>query len=98
MLILSGYEIDQCLPMADAITGMKEANSASMASTPEKTNRTVIQIGEASELALLNPSHFIDTSTASVKPLTILRANESYPLLILYAIASVFALSPVSTL
>ena len=45
MLILSGSEIDQCLPMADAITGMKQAFAAASSGAADMPNRTVIPVG-----------------------------------------------------
>ena len=93
MLILSGYEIDQCLPMADAITGMKEAFAASSAGTAEMPNRTVIPIGKDSDLAIFMPAHIKDSSTASVKSLTFLPDNESCDLPIIQAVVLVFDVS-----
>lgn len=93
MLILSGSEIDQCLPMADAITGMKQAFAAASSGAADMPNRTVIPVGDDSDLAIFMPAHIKDSSTASVKSLTFLPDNENYGLPIIQAVVLVFDVS-----
>ena len=93
MLILTGSEIDQCLPMADAITGMKQAFAAASSGAADMPNRTVIPVGDDSDLAIFMPAHIKDSSTASVKSLTFLPDNENYGLPIIQAVVLVFDVS-----
>ncbi|MEC7827285.1 MAG: ornithine cyclodeaminase family protein [Actinomycetota bacterium] len=93
MLILSGHEIDQCLPMADAISGMKQAFAASSAGSAEMPNRSVIPVGDDSDLAIFMPAHIKDSSTVSVKSLTFLPDNESSGLPIIQAVVLIFDVS-----
>ena len=93
MLILTGSEIDQCLPMADAITGMKQAFAAASSGAADMPNRTVIPVGDDSDLVIFMPAHIKDSSTASVKSLTFLPDNENYGLPIIQAVVLVFDVS-----
>ncbi|HAF67486.1 MAG TPA: ornithine cyclodeaminase [Acidimicrobiaceae bacterium] len=90
MLILSGHEIDQCLPMSTAIKGMKQAFAASSAGNVEIPNRTILSLGNASDLAIFMPSHIKDSSRASIKSLTFLPENEVKGLPIIQAVVLIF--------
>lgn len=90
MLILSGHEIDQCLPMSAAIQGMKQAFAASSAGNVEIPNRTTLSLGSASDLAIFMPSHVRDSSRASIKSLTFLPENEIKGLPIIQAVVLIF--------
>ncbi len=92
MLSLSAHEIDQCLPMAAAITGMKEAFAVSSAGNAEMPNRTVIPLGNESDVAIFMPVHIKDSSRASVKSLTFLPDNENSDLPIIQAVVLIFDL------
>ncbi len=90
MLILSGHEIDQCLPMALAIDGMKEAFAASSAGNVVIPDRTIISLNNSSDLAIFMPAHMKDSSRASVKSVTFLPENEGKGLPVIQAVVLVF--------
>ena len=90
MLILSGHEIDQCLPMAAAITGMKQAFAASTAGDVETPNRTIVALGDTSDLAIFMPSHMKHLSRTSIKSLTFLPENGRKGLPVIHALVVVF--------
>ena len=90
MLILSGHEIDQCLPMAAAINGMKQAFAASTAGEGELPNRTIVALGDTSDLAIFMPSHMKNLSRTSIKSLTFLPENGRKGLPVVHAVVVVF--------
>ena len=67
MLILSGQDVDECLPIGAAVAGMREAFAAVSANRVELPERTLITLGDGSQLALFMPAYVKNSSFVTVK-------------------------------
>ena len=80
MLILSGQDVDECLPIGAAVAGMREAFAAVSANRVELPERTLITLGDGSQLALFMPAYVKNSSFVTVKSVTVFPENESHGL------------------
>ncbi|MBM36347.1 MAG: ornithine cyclodeaminase [Acidimicrobiaceae bacterium] len=90
MLILSGHDIDECLPMEVAIAAMREAFAAVSSNDIEMPERVSIPLGDGSKLALFMPAYVKNSSSVSVKSVTFIPDNGSRGLPSVQSIVQVF--------
>ena len=77
MLILSGQDVDECLSMGAAVAGMHDAFAAVTADRVELPNRTLISLGNSSQLALFMPAYVRNSPFVTLKSVTVTPENES---------------------
>tara|TARA_Y100001970_G_scaffold67881_1_gene86510 strand:- start:44569 stop:45546 length:978 start_codon:yes stop_codon:yes gene_type:complete len=80
MLILSGQDVDECLPIGAAVAGMRDAFAAVSAGRVELPDRTLISLGDSSQLALFMPAYVKNSSFVAVKSVTVFPENGAHGL------------------
>ena len=90
MLILSGQDVDECLPIGAAVAGMREAFAAVSAHRVELPDRTLIPLGDDSQLALFMPAYVKNSPFVTVKSVTVFPENGSHSLPSVQSIVQVF--------
>ena len=90
MLVLSAEDVTKCLPMKAAIAGMHHAYAACTNGDADMPQRTVMQLGATSNLAIFMPVHIKGFSELALKSVTFSPNNEQLALPVIQAIVQVF--------